>query len=471
MANRDLLKEAIADAKALKETAIANAKAALEEAFEPRLKSMLSTKLEEMELEEEKEDEVKEMAHGNKAKKEKEDSMEEGHSGSGPKTQVTDRSEDYKMIEEDDLDEILAELEEEMKDEKDMKKEGAYGKMDEDPMDEAMYGDKKKMMDEDPMDEAMYGKDRMEEDPEKMEEDSMYEQEEDEMKMDDMDMDIDLEDMSEDDLKSFIEDVIADMVEAGELEPGDEFEADKDGEEEIDIEDEKEEIMEAEEVQAERMSAYDRDAAEAGRMVMDKLKRMSSGAMMKLFGVSSVGELMAALGGAAGAAKAMEETKVEEGVMDKLKSMSRDTMMKLFGVSSVDDLMAALGDAAGAAKAMEETKDSDIMEEVNALRAELHEVNLLNAKLLYTNKIFRAKNLKEAQKVKVLEAFDKAETVKEVKLVFETMNDSLANVKKQVVKENLGRASKAAGVAPQTKSNIVDVDPQFARMQKLAGLR
>ena len=429
MANRDLLKEAIADAKALKETAIANAKAALEEAFEPRLKSMLSTKLEEMELEEEKDDEVKEMAHGNKAKKEKEDSMEEGHSGSGPKTQVTDRSEDYKMIEEDDLDEILAELEEEMKDEKDMKKEGAYGKkmMDEDPMDEAMYG--KDRMEEDPMDEAMYGKDRMEEDPEKMEEDSMYEQKEDEMKMDDMDMDIDLEDMSEDDLKSFIEDVIADMVEAGELEPGDEFEADKDGEEEIDIEDEKEEIMEAEEVQAERMSAYDRDAAEAGRMVMDKLKRMSSGAMMKLFGVSSVGELMAALGGAAGAAKAMEET----------KDMKEE--------------------------------DSNMMEEVNALRAELHEVNLLNAKLLYTNKIFRAKNLKEAQKVKVLEAFDKAETVKEVKLVFETMNDSLANAKKQVVKENLGRASKAAGVAPQTKSNIVDVDPQFARMQKLAGLR
>ena len=51
MANRDLLKEAIADAKALKETAIANAKVALEEAFEPRLKSMLSAKLEEMEKE------------------------------------------------------------------------------------------------------------------------------------------------------------------------------------------------------------------------------------------------------------------------------------------------------------------------------------------------------------------------------------------------------------------------------------
>ena len=51
MANNDLLKEAIADAKAVKETAIANAKLALEEAFTPHLKSMLSAKLEEMDKE------------------------------------------------------------------------------------------------------------------------------------------------------------------------------------------------------------------------------------------------------------------------------------------------------------------------------------------------------------------------------------------------------------------------------------
>ena len=55
MAKRDILKEAIADAKTVKETTIANAKAALEEAFTPQLKSMLAAKLEEMELEEEKE--------------------------------------------------------------------------------------------------------------------------------------------------------------------------------------------------------------------------------------------------------------------------------------------------------------------------------------------------------------------------------------------------------------------------------
>ena len=58
--NRDLLKEAIADAKAVKEMAIANAKAALEEAFTPQLKTMLSAKLQEMEKEEMKEEELDE---------------------------------------------------------------------------------------------------------------------------------------------------------------------------------------------------------------------------------------------------------------------------------------------------------------------------------------------------------------------------------------------------------------------------
>jgi len=45
MAKSDLLKEAIADAKAVKETALANAKIALQEAFQPRIKSMLENEL------------------------------------------------------------------------------------------------------------------------------------------------------------------------------------------------------------------------------------------------------------------------------------------------------------------------------------------------------------------------------------------------------------------------------------------
>ena len=58
--NKDLLTEAIADAKAVKETAIANAKLALEEAFTPFLKDQLSAKLQEMDKEDKKEKEVKE---------------------------------------------------------------------------------------------------------------------------------------------------------------------------------------------------------------------------------------------------------------------------------------------------------------------------------------------------------------------------------------------------------------------------
>ena len=48
----DILKEAIADAKAVRETALQNAKVALEEAFTPKIQSMLSSKLKEMDLEE-----------------------------------------------------------------------------------------------------------------------------------------------------------------------------------------------------------------------------------------------------------------------------------------------------------------------------------------------------------------------------------------------------------------------------------
>ena len=59
MAESNLLKEAIADAKAVRETAIANAKLALEEAFTPKLQSMLSKKIEE-EAEDTDEDELEE---------------------------------------------------------------------------------------------------------------------------------------------------------------------------------------------------------------------------------------------------------------------------------------------------------------------------------------------------------------------------------------------------------------------------
>jgi hypothetical protein len=107
---------------------------------------------------------------------------------------------------------------------------------------------------------------------------------------------------------------------------------------------------------------------------------------------------------------------------------------------------------------------------LKTVKTDLNEVNLLNAKLLYTNKIFRNKNLTESQKVKVLGAFDKAASVKEAKLVFETITESLNTSKKPVNESVIGRASKSAGVSTTTKQPIVESNEMITRFQKLAGI-
>ena len=116
-----------------------------------------------------------------------------------------------------------------------------------------------------------------------------------------------------------------------------------------------------------------------------------------------------------------------------------------------------------------EEKLKEAYSTIETIKADLNEVNLLNAKLLYTNKIFRSKNLTESQKVKVLEAFDKATTAKEAKLVFETLSNEPKTRKSSVTESMIGGASKAAGIAP-TKSPILEVNDQFARWQHLAGI-
>ena len=79
----------------------------------------------------------------------------------------------------------------------------------------------------------------------------------------------------------------------------------------------------------------------------------------------------------------------------------------------------------------------------------------------------------KAQKVKVINAFDRAETVKESKNIYETLQESLtstsstSNTKSQI-KESLSFASKASGVAD--RKPIVENNDFVARMQKLAGI-
>ena len=354
MAKRDILKEAIADAKTVKETAIANAKAALEEVFTPRLKEMLATKLEEMELDEEKEVEMEEGYNNQDG--DKNDSFTEKKSQKGrfnASGDVSEGDDKDSMEEEINLDEILAEIEldEENKDE--IKEDEATDK------EEEGYIDGEEDADEDKDEEEL-----------------------------------DLEDMSDDDLKGFIEDVIADMVASGDLEAGENFEEeDKD---EMEVVDDEEEVD----------------------------------------------------------VEISEEMKDKKDESDKKDKKEKSSMAEVYREK----------------EAKKDEKLKEAYDTIESLRSDLNEVNLLNGKLLYTNKIFKAKTLTESQKVKVLGAFDKAGTIKETKLVFETLSEGLKAKKTPMIKESLGTASKVTGNV-NAKKPIIETDPMVARFQKLAGLK
>jgi hypothetical protein len=107
---------------------------------------------------------------------------------------------------------------------------------------------------------------------------------------------------------------------------------------------------------------------------------------------------------------------------------------------------------------------------VQYLKDKLSEVNLLNAKLLYTNKLFRSRNVSEEQKMKVIEQFDRAANVREVKLVFTTFAESIA---RKSVNESAKRVSKASKPVASTESKkpIIGESTDFkSRMKKLANI-
>jgi hypothetical protein len=404
--NRAMLKEAIADAKAVKETAIANAKAALEEAFTPQLKSMLSMKLQEMDLEE--------------------DNFEEAYMSKKDKDleEMYDKEETNEEV---DLEELLAEL----------------GK-------------------EDEVEEGLYEAEETEE-----EEISDEEETEDEGEP------IDLEDMTDDDLKSMIEDVIADMIKSGELEAGHEGEEEEGESEEVEVEDE-EEVDLAEllrEIEGLEEESETEDLEGEDKRIEDAFKNINEIQLNEYTPFPTATEwapILAAIGGLLSSGYALNTLK---SYINKKASEGSKKFQK------IKNALAKLGDIASSAykgsKGLEEeTEPTKELEEaystIKTLKSELNEINLLNAKLLYTNKIFKSKTLNENQKVKVLSSFDKAKNVGEVKMVFETLNEGI-KVSKNTINENLGRASKGT-MTPNVKKPIVESNEAFLRMQKLAGI-
>lgn len=117
-----------------------------------------------------------------------------------------------------------------------------------------------------------------------------------------------------------------------------------------------------------------------------------------------------------------------------------------------------------------EAELNEAVKTIKALKGELNEINLFNAKLMYVNKIFKAKNLNESQKTRVINAFDRATSVKEVENTYKTLQESISvETKKSSLKESVGFASKPLGNAPARP--IVEADAFVTRWQQLAGIK
>ena len=113
-------------------------------------------------------------------------------------------------------------------------------------------------------------------------------------------------------------------------------------------------------------------------------------------------------------------------------------------------------------------------EAVKFLKDKLHEVNILNAKLLFTNKLFKAYSLNNNQKLKVVETFDRAQTTREIKLVYSTLaeqfGDNSSIARKKSIKESA--STPVSSTKPSAESRkVISEEVQVAnRFKKLAGL-
>ena len=384
MAKSDLLKEAIADAKAVKETALANAKIALQEAFTPRIKSMLETEL----IGELEDDEM---------------AMDEPMDDMAAEPAMDEPMDD--MGDEMAMDEPMGDMGDEM---------GAEGE----PMDVGDIEIDTDMDGEIDFTGDIMSKPGMDAEPEMDE------------PMGDLEGDAAMGDDMGDDLG--IEEIIKELEEDLESEGMENEMYVSDGEEE------------------------EEDLVAAGmRNEMDDPKAHTDGIELS----ESIDDLIEAI-----LAEEDEDENPKESRGDKKKNEEmkdkKDETNEDRCITKNEELKETLGEA---------------YDTVSHLKSVINEVNLLNAKLLYTNKLFRNFDLNEGQKMKVIENFDRAGNTREAKLVFATLAESFhkPTAGKRIVKESRSMASKpVASTAPskETTQVLTEGFEQANRWKKLAGL-
>jgi len=396
MASSKLLKEAIADAKAVRETALANAKIQLEEAFTPRLKSMLSQKLRaEAEDMESDEDEMKEV-YGEDDEKE-EDKMEEDYNSSniGAGTGGTTSGQNNKKPTEHN-----AGAEDKL---------GAADVTSTSKKPEAEVEDYKfeKSITEEEGDEEDLTADTNPFAKEEGEEDEFGAQD-DQQSEDDLDLEAIIKEL-EDELHGGSDD----------MESEDDYNAMGHDDVQDESADEVDTVMNADEPDAviARNESDDKDEDDKDDMNIEEI----------------IKELE-------------DEEKAEEDEKEKVEESKR--------------LKKELAEAISVIKSLKST---------------INEVNLLNAKLLFSNKLFRSYNLTNEQKSKVIDSLDRTNTVREVKLVYSTLAESMkfaTNSPKKSAKPMAEGASRVqTSTKPTAQKEIVSESTTYAnRFKELAGI-
>ena len=391
----DLLREAIADAKSVRETALANAKIALEEAFTPRLQSMLSKKIA-SEMEDKEEDEMEEAMHDKEEGEREEGEHEEGE------------HEEMRDADEMDAEEMMDKDEEEAEEMMDK---------DEEEMDESEDKDEMEDKDEKEMDE-MEDKD-----------------EEDELDLESVlaELEKDLED--EDDIdEEYNTDEVGDGMNKDEVEVDDEKLAENDVSSETGKADNK-------------VNAAANDSSKIGQ------------------GPESEGSDK----------KAGDELGDHETVDDLVEMEDKDEEDKEEGDLDLDEVLRALTEEDKEEEDAEENEKlkAEIKEHrkvIHFMRSKLNEVNLLNAKLLFSNKLFRAFGLNNNQKLKVVENFDRTTNLREVKLVYATLAESFKKPSRISESVKKGSSSKPTRSTKPVKEVLSEGAELKARFKKLANI-
>ena len=447
----DLLKDAIADAKAVRETALANAKIALEEAFTPRIQSMLSNKIQnELEGDEEAAEEAPVEGEEPEAEEEPEIAAEP-EVGEEPLVAQDE-------VPGDEFSEPEAEVPAE---------EEPLVAQDEVPGDEFSEPEAEE---EFPAEEGVieingvkYAPVVSEEDEEEFE--APVEEQEDEDELDLESILRELEDEAEEGEieEDYAEGEVGDGLSSDEAETADEAElAENDVSSDIGDGDNKVADAAADSSDvgqgSEEPAAADAPAAGHENPEDEEVDDLVEVNGVKYQKVAEQDEWEARNGD-------LEKNEGEDG-----EDIDLEEILKALSEQDEEE-----GEAAEEQVSKLTSELGEHRKVVKYLRSKLNEVNLLNAKLLFTNKLFRAHGLTNEQKLKVVENFDRATNLREVKLVFATLAESFGSKPASTVtqiKESKGSASKAvASTKPKSAPKVIEEGFDMKqRFQKLANI-